>query len=537
MSSLTRRLTLLVISLLCLCWTVAGFAFYRSMSRTLESELRRRLAVRLAWLGASIAVDMSEGGQIKLHKRRDPDDAAETWQVATRDGKVLWASGRAVGPRSMVEESRVLVFGDPALPVVVGRDVVSREELVWEGVPPEVREAAERAVPGLAADRVDRTTQGGAVVYQIEARGERQWFSITADEAGRLLRAVPVKDLDLESAAVLPRYRLAGEPGRIELLLTARTSSAAMENELARMAWGLRTVGPLSLLLTGALLAALIRWQLRPLARMAEQAGRIGPGSPAERIGPVGSTAECSQLREAINGMLDRLAEGLEREHRFASTAAHELRTPLAQLRTTIEVALRRDRDASEYRAALSETLADVERLQKLVLGLLHLTRAAEPAATTRGRPVVLASLLERAGRDHGPLAIARDPGPDGVAVVGDEDLFLSALGNVLENAAHHAPGAPATIRVEGDGDRVQVIVADRGAGVPEADRERIFQPLTRLSRTRADGDSEGGFGLGLTVARAAVRAYGGDLICRGRADGAPGAEFVFSFLKAASRE
>src|SRR5271168_2447042 len=92
MRSLTKRLTLLVLVLLCVCGTLAGFALQRSLRRALESELQRRLAVRIAWLAAAISVDRVEGGKIKLHKRPDPDDAADWWQVATTDGKVLWAS-------------------------------------------------------------------------------------------------------------------------------------------------------------------------------------------------------------------------------------------------------------------------------------------------------------------------------------------------------------------------------------------------------------------------------------------------------------
>lgn len=537
MISLAKRLTLLVIALLCLCWVVAGLTFYGSMRRTLELELQHRLAVRLAWLGAAMSVDNIEGGQIKLHRRRDPDHAAEGWRIATSDGKVLWESpGPGAGP-PMIERSKDLAFGSPTLIPLAGRYVVSREEWVWREVPAIVREAVNRAVPGLVADVVDRQSDGPRVVYVVQGRGERRTCFIRAAESGQILGVDLGHEVDLEATSVLPRYRLTGKPGRIELRLTAWTSAAAMHYELARLAWGLKTIGPLTLFLTGALVAVLIRWQLRPLAQMAEEAGRIGPGSLDERIGPVGSSVECVQLSEAINGMLDRLAESLVREHQFASTAAHELRTPLAQLRTTIEVALRRERSATEYRAALVDTLADVERLQKLVLGLLHLARSTEHASTSRGRPVALSSLLQKLARDHGPLAVAPGPAPADVAVDGDEDLFLSALGNVLENAGRHAPGAPPALRIDESADLVGIVVADLGPGIPEADRERVFQPLARLNRPGAVDDGPEGFGLGLTVARAAVRAYGGDLVCRPRGDGLSGTEFVFTFRKPFPRD
>jgi signal transduction histidine kinase len=281
----------------------------------------------------------------------------------------------------------------------------------------------------------------------------------------------------------------------------------------------------------------LIRWQLRPLARMAQQASGIGPGNLAERIAPVGSSAECVRLRESINAMLSRLAEGLEREHNFASSAAHELRTPLAQLRTQIEVALRKQRDAAEYRTGLAEALVDVERLEKLVLGLLQLTRSQDDASI-ECQPVSLGAVLKKVQAIHGGDAAQFADGEQvaGLLVRADEELLAAAISNVLDNAARYAPGAPATVTVTAADDEVVLVVADRGPGVPEAERERIFDPLTRLDEARSIGETADGFGLGLAVARAAVRRFGGDLVCRGRTDGDSGAEFVFRLPRADKR-
>jgi signal transduction histidine kinase len=121
------------------------------------------------------------------------------------------------------------------------------------------------------------------------------------------------------------------------------------------------------------------------------------------------------------------------------------------------------------------------------------------------------------------------------VWVHGDADLLRAAFGNVFENAARYAPGEPPTVRVEPSAEQVRVVVSDRGPGVPEVERERIFQPLTRLDAARTVGGAADGFGLGLATARSAVRAFGGDLVCRGRADGAAGAAFVFTLRRAAA--
>ncbi len=253
MVSLSKRLTVLVLALLCLCWALAGFVIYGSVRRTLESELNRRLEVRLAWLGAAMSVELLEGGgQIKLHRRRDPADAAGSWRVATRDGLTLWASGKPEPAAPTIERTRVLVFGDPTLPLASRSHFVSREELVWGQIPPTVRDALERAVPGFIADRVERMGKSEPAVLRIEGRGRRRAYAVMVDETGRLLGTEPGDEVDLDSSAMLPRYRVIGKPGRLELLLTARTSTAAMDRELARTAWGLETVGPLSLLITGA---------------------------------------------------------------------------------------------------------------------------------------------------------------------------------------------------------------------------------------------------------------------------------------------
>jgi signal transduction histidine kinase len=246
------------------------------------------------------------------------------------------------------------------------------------------------------------------------------------------------------------------------------------------------------------------------------------------------------RLRETLNAMVERLAEGLARERRFASTAAHELRTPLTQLRLSVEVALSRPRETGEYQETLRQALQDIDRLQRLVGHLLFLAR--DHGATVR-TPVPLLDVLARALRACGSTAalpVTERP----VYVMGNADLLESALRNVLENAARYAPRRAPELRLTlpeiQDGvhpstaPSVTLEIADFGPGVPPEDRERIFEPLTRLNPGRRAGGGGGGdpegFGLGLTVARNAVRACGGDLVCAARGDGQSGAAFVFTF-------
>lgn len=334
-----------------------------------------------------------------------------------------------------------------------------------------------------------------------------------------------------ERHAARDAWQLPSEEHRIGLKISVRMPRTRMNADLHHLSIALLTIGPLTVLVSALLMALFLRWQLRPLNVMAREAAGIGPENTTARIGPAGSAAECVQLRASINRMLERLELGLQRERNFAAVAAHELRSPLAQLRTSMEVTLRKERERAEYKQTVEECLGDVKRLQALATNLLLITRGFESDPQHTAAPATdVRSAIERARRESNSDAIFDSSSVIGLSVRGREELLVAALRNVLENAARYAPGAPARVNVKTDGTGVRVAVQDSGPGVPSADRERIFDPLIRLDAARTIRDDTHGFGLGLTVARAAVRACGGDLICQPRADGNPGAEFVFVF-------
>ena len=124
---------------------------------------------------------------------------------------------------------------------------------------------------------------------------------------------------------------------------------------------------------------------------------------------------------------------------------------------------------------------------------------------------------------------------PPELLVRGREELLVAALRNVLENASRYAPARPAELSIQTQGSQIHIVIEDNGPGVPTPERERIFDPLVRLDAARTIRDDSHGFGLGLTVARSAVRACGGDLTCTPRSDAKPGAAFVFSLSPAAA--
>ena len=466
--SLTRRITLLVIGLLLAVAVTSGEIIYVILHRSLQDDLQERLDARMLWMQTSLEV---EEGRLQLGPVPEAENASPNWEISRPDGQVLWSARGTHLHRPVISISGVRVMGDPGWPPLADIRLQQTE-------PP----------PGHTED---------------------------PEQSKGLL--------------CFPYFALPPEHRRVDLVLTAWDSGAGVEAARRRVRTILWTAGPALLAAAALLFWLAIRWQLKPLGRMAEQVAGIGPANLSSRLDFAGTSQECVRLRDMINTMLGRLAEGLERERRFASAAAHEMRTPLAQLRTSLEVGLRRERSPGEYQEAMRDALADVERLQRLIQGLLHLSRASE-GGEIRGQPVRLRAILRKAEKEFGPLALSPADGMDDVVVSGDEELLYSAVGNVLENAARHAPGKPPEVSVSLEGDRLRLSIADHGPGVPEAERERIFAPLVRLDGARTVGDGHGGFGLGLAIARSTMRQFGGDLVCRDRADGAPGAEFVFWF-------
>jgi signal transduction histidine kinase len=317
--------------------------------------------------------------------------------------------------------------------------------------------------------------------------------------------------------------------GHFDLTIRVFTSGLEMKKRLTALTQKLWLSGISLLIALTLLLTALINWQLAPLKRLSLRAEKIDINDLGESLPALGTSSECVALRDSINGMLKRLAQGMERERQFSSMAAHELRTPLAQLRTQIEVSLRKEREAGEYREALEEGLIDVQRLQDLIQGLLQLTRLNENKKI-EGRPVSLSSLLNKLKKKSSDFVLKEQEEFASLLLLGDEELILSALFNVIENANRYGGEGDVLMTFEKQAEKLCIIVSDRGPGIKPEDAEKIFEALTRLDEARSIGAGTEGFGLGLTVARSIARALDGDLTFRQRKDGQSGAEFVFEF-------
>jgi signal transduction histidine kinase len=276
---------------------------------------------------------------------------------------------------------------------------------------------------------------------------------------------------------------------------------------------------------------ALISWQvvgraLRPVESIRAQVAEIGgSGHIDRRIPEPAGHDEVWRLARTMNEMLQRLQEAAGRQRRFVADASHELRSPLASLRTQLEVGrdyAHRDDDG------IDDQLAEVERMERLVGDLLLLAKTDERRLVVRSRPVDLRGVvLDEAERARAQGRVRFDTAAVTAATVnGDAEGLARVVRNLLENATRYARERVELTLAEHDG-RVELSVADDGPGIPAEARERVFERFARLDEGRTRG--AGGAGLGLAIVRELVQAHGGSVTVGG------GARFVVTLPRPAS--
>jgi signal transduction histidine kinase len=254
---------------------------------------------------------------------------------------------------------------------------------------------------------------------------------------------------------------------------------------------------------------------LRPVEAIRTEVEAITASEMHRRVPEPGSEDEIGRLARTMNAMLGRLQGAAMRQRQFVSDASHELRSPVAAIRTDVEVALR-EGDGADWPAVGRAVLVEEERLERLLADLLVL--AADDEGGTAAECEVDVVALVRAEADRGrrvpvEVTVEGKPGP----VAGSTDGLARVVTNLVDNAARHArEEVRVTVSRPDDGAVIRLVVDDDGPGIPEADRERVFERFTRLddARTRDDG----GAGLGLSVVRSIVTRHGG----RVRAEAAP---------------
>jgi len=358
-------------------------------------------------------------------------------------------------------------------------------------------------------------------------------YAQLVDARGRVLDATrPLGSAPLLSTAELRRAQSAAffadrrsvpgldEPSRLlvspvlrhgqKVVLVVGATRQDRTETLGNLRDELLIAGPIALALAslaGYLLAGL---SLRAVESMRSRAAVISAETPGDRL-PVPRTGdEVERLGETLNAMLARLESALERERDFVADAGHELRTPLALLRTELELALRHAETAEELRSAVRASSEEVDRLTQLAEDLLLIARFDRGRLPLRVETLEASELLgsianrfEWRAQEAGRRVQVESPAA--LRVRGDRIRLEQALGNLLDNALRYGGGEVRLSAQRADG-HVELHVTDEGSGFPQELVGQAFERFARLDQARA----RGGSGLGLSIVRAIAEAHGG---------------------------
>ncbi len=259
------------------------------------------------------------------------------------------------------------------------------------------------------------------------------------------------------------------------------------------------------------------RHGIRPVEQMTNTARHISSTNLHERILPDGYPVELASLADTFNQMLDRLEESFGRISRFSADIAHDLRTPVNNIRGEAEVALARARSADEYRDVIGSCLEEAVRLSDLIGDLLFLARAESPLTHLHRETVNVAELLsgvreyyEASATDSGvSLTTMVDPKP--VMAELDRTLVQRAVGNLVSNAlAHTPPGGAVVLGTNADFSTIRIHVSDTGVGIPAEALPKVFDRFFRVDSSRSQGS--GGTGLGLSIVQSIAQLHGGNV-------------------------
>ncbi|MGY2120676.1 sensor histidine kinase [Nocardia gipuzkoensis] len=308
-----------------------------------------------------------------------------------------------------------------------------------------------------------------------------------------------------------------GQPATVYAGSSLETADSAVADARQAMLIGLTPL----LAVVAAVTWLVTRRALRPVEAIRRQLAEIMDGDLSRRVPEPGSRDEIARLASTTNATLAALEESAERQRRFIADAAHELRSPIASLRTQLEVA-----QAHPKLLELDGLIVDTIRLEHLAADLLLLARLDAGEQPRPDRVDLTALVHEELEHRVGDRVAVQVAVPEqAVAVTGSRTQLARVLGNLVDNAQRHAASTVRVAVERGADGRVVLSVADDGPGVPHTDRDRIFQRFVRLDDARTR--DEGGAGLGLAIVRDVVERHGGTIRVT---DGAPGgACFVVS--------
>jgi two-component system, OmpR family, heavy metal sensor histidine kinase CusS len=447
-------------------WTAGGMVLllavfavglYLSIDRALNRSFNDALASTAQTIATTvkqdkkkIEVDFDEQEMPEFHRARHPD----YFQVWRQDGSVLKRSDSLAG--------QDLERGD-----------------------------AEEGAPVFLNTTLPDGRRGRVVVLVLRAKVE----------------------VDAEDEDEHPKDRKPLPPAEQVTLAVAR-ETRPLDSQLASLRWLLGLAGGGTVLLVLLVSAIVVRQGLKPLGALADRIAAIREDDLSARVPDGGMPTEMAPVAARLNELLGRLEAAFERERAMTADVAHELRTPLAGMRSTIEVALSRSRNPAEYQEALRECQEIIRQTQGMTENLLALARLEGGQLTLRSESIGLAELLDTLWRPHAAQAQARGltlrlQVPADLACTADREILSIAVSNLLANAAEYT-NAGGRIEVTGrsaDGG-LEMVFSNTGAALTAADTAHLFDRFWRgdASRTAAGVHA----GLGLSLVQRSVQSLGG---------------------------
>jgi two-component system heavy metal sensor histidine kinase CusS len=411
--------------------------------------------------------------------------------------------------------------------IVQRTDVRDLDETLYEAMEAEAREVVVRGQgadieddPVIAPDNITRLTKYGAV-YGVSG-------NVLAKTPSFQCQVPPLSEVqshgrtpfNLRCGRLELRALVSPLPAHKELTLLLAVPRSQIDEDARSL---VQTLG-LCLLLALGFAALTTRFLARELARDHEAIARalrqVAKGNLKTRVEAKSRTLDTQQLARDVDNMVERLEQLVISQRRFIAHAAHELRSPVTALYGELDLALRKERDAAEYREAIEHAHDSAKQLKALAEDLLALARTGSGEGAqmpTELRDILSGAVdtVQRARKSEVTIEVESDDG----MITGRARDLERLVRNLVENAVRHSPTG-GVVRVVGhvrDG-LCTVTVEDQGKGVAEKDRARLFEPFYRGADVRA---SDEGTGLGLAIAREIARAHGGDLMLDDTKDGA----------------
>ncbi len=332
---------------------------------------------------------------------------------------------------------------------------------------------------------------------------------------GRVQRAVSLRFLprpaDEDKSGPQPRATLQA------LSLTVARDATGLYHQLQSLRWLLFLLSAAVMALSFLVAAVVVRRGLSPLRLMAGRIASIRSADLTARIDVEPLPTELVPIRERLNDLLARIEASFQREQRFTGDVAHELRTPLAGIRSTLEVTLMRVRSTGEYQCTLSDCLEIVQQMQAMVNNLLTLARLDTRQMPLRREQVSLVELVTSCWRAFGDRAIQRRITfecdiPDDLTCVSDPDNLSMILSNLLDNATEYAnEGGRIKMAAHRTDGSVKLTISNTGCSLTDAQISQVFDCFWRGDSSRRDVGVH--CGLGLALVQRLAEALGGSVV------------------------